>query len=170
MANTKITDLPTKQSVADSDYLIVDDGNTTYKAEKSKIANSTPFSFVGMVVQGTNLTTEASVKAIYGNTTSWSLLSSVALASEHIFGNGKALGLTNGNITGNLAFADINNVGLRTEMFGTIGQNVGGSPAGAGSNTKAYLGVPNKTQLGANPEYSGIIVDTIAVYMWERTA
>lgn len=167
MANTKITDLPTKQSVADSDYLIVDDGNTTYKAEKSKIAGSSlPHSFVGMVVQGTNLTTEASVKAIYGNDTSWSLLSSVALTSENVFGNGKGLGLANGVSLGALNGSNDGNDYIRA---GVIGSDVGSTSLTLNYGAKV-LGVPTKTQLGANPEYSGIIVDTIAVYMWERTA
>ena len=40
MANVKITDLPTKTSVANSDWIVVDDGTTTYKAKKSKVGGT----------------------------------------------------------------------------------------------------------------------------------
>lgn len=120
-------------------------------------------SFVGMVVQGTNLTTEADVKAIYGSNTSWTLLSSVALGSEHIFGNGYTTAMTDGT-----------NLGALRSRGDNAAPTLYGQPVGYGTQTGTLnaggMGVPTKTQLGANPEYSGLIADTITVYMWERTA
>ncbi len=121
------------------------------------------FSFVGMVVMGTNLTTEASVKAIYGNSTSWSLLSSVLLKTEHVFGNGKTLGMTNGSIVGGHQ-----NAGILGNAE-SLGVAVGTSITSAGASYLA-LGSPTKVQLGDHLENSGLIADTTTVYTWERTA
>lgn len=118
------------------------------------------------------------IGAIYQNTsnvnpstfitgTTWTLRSSVALASEHVFGNGRTLGKTNG--TG--LYGDYAN-GSSYIMTGTgfygktlpVNVSAGSGPANAG------VGVPTKSQLGANPEYSGLIADTITIYTWERTA
>ena len=167
MANVKITDLPTKQSVASTDYLVVDDGTTTYKAEKSKIVSDPiPFSFVGMVIQGTNLTTLADVQEIYGSDTTWQLISSVALASEHVVGNGNVLGITNGTYQGFLSGTgnrDLYN--LRSTLPQPLG-TVGGTQF-LGANG---FGVITKTQASNDLSATGLIVDTITVYMWERIA
>ena len=64
--------------------------------------STSPYSLVGMVVQGTNLSTLADVQAIYGSNTTWQLISSVSLASENIVGNGYTLGLTEGNTLGGM--------------------------------------------------------------------
>lgn len=169
MATTKISDLNAVTEAGSDDYLVIDNGSDTRKIKvPDLIPPSTPFSFVGMVVQGTNLNTQASVKAIYGDDTSWTLLSSVALASENVFGNGKALGITDGT----------KQVGLyrgtgsqNAQYYGSIGSNVGdGSDGTTLQNVAVMVGIPTKNQISANPNYSGIITDTITVYMWERTA
>ena len=121
-----------------------------------------PYSFIGMVVQGTNLSTQASVQAIYGSNTTWQLISSVSLASENIVGNGYTLGLTEGTALGGMrARGDNAAPSLYGEPVGST--NITGTMNGS-------VGIPTKSQLGNTPQYSGIIADTVQVYSWERTA
>ena len=132
------------------------------------------YSFVGMVVMGTNLTTEASVKAIYGADTSWTLLSSVILGSNHVYGNGKSLALYNGN-TSNTLYGLRSYIGETTIIslgYSTAyGQDVSTTQPSGGSNAYGIMGVPTKEKLGSsNLDKSGLIVDTKTVYTWERTA
>lgn len=168
MSQVKISNLNPTNEVTSNDYFVIDNGSETRKIKAEKfIPPVYPFSFVGMVAQGTNLTTEASVKAIYGNDTSWSLLSSVALASENVFGNGYNLALTNGtNLVG------LNTTGGLTKQgisFGVLSPALSGG-SGSDITSSQGIGIPKKTQVSNNPEYTGIVVDTITVYMWERTA
>lgn len=124
------------------------------------------------------------VGAIYQNTTgtnpgtfitgtTWQLISSVALASEHIFGNGLSIGMTTGsnNITLGLMSGGSGNPSV-SGASGGYGHNVGTSMSGNNGTTQpSYsLGLKTKTALGNHPEYSGLIADTIKVYMWKRTA
>lgn len=129
--------------------------------------SAAPSSFVGMVVSGTNLATEADVKAIYGAETSWTLISSVMLASENVFGNGKGVGLSNGNTMRVMGTA--NNSGVSLSVDTAIGANVGSSVSESGYNSKNAVGVPTKALLSGSPENSGLITDTVTVYSWERT-
>lgn len=166
MAQVKISNLNPTNEVTSNDYFVIDNGSETRKIKAEKFVPPVyPFSFVGMVVQGTNLTTLADVQAIYGNNTTWQLISSVALASENIVGNGKALGLTDGSVQ--RAFASDGGSGF---VGNNIGASVGTSASGGTGAGSKYYGIPTKAQLGAHPEYSGLIADTITVYMWERTA
>ena len=128
--------------------------------------SSAPTSFVGMVVSGTNLATEADVKTIYGNDTAWNLLTSVMLASENVFGNGKGVGLSNGNTMRVMGTG--NNSGVSLSVDSAIGANAGSSVSESGYNSKNAVGVPTKALLSGNPENSGLITDTITVYTWER--
>jgi len=157
--------------------LVLDSGVLKYRNESLSTAplqTPTPFTFVGMVVSGTNLATEADVQAIYGASTSWTLLSSVAIASEHIVGNGKALGLTNGKtspVYGGMGYSS-STPRLRS-YTAAYGANLSDKTGGSGSGTLAdgdYIGVPTKTQLGVSLENSGLILDTVTCYTWERTA
>ena len=146
--------------------------NTDLDVEWADSKNA--FSFVGMVVQGTNLDTEEKVKTIYGVNTSWTKLSSVAVISEHVFGNGKALGMSGApgakkglrNSTSTVSHLALDNTNYGTD----VGATSGGSGSGASTSDKASVGVITKETAGDNPEYSGLIVDTATVYMWERTA
>lgn len=135
-----------------------------------KWGNANLTSFVGMVVSGTNLSTEASVQNIYGSSTRWSLLSSVMLASNHVYGNGKTLGVTNGSSLGglnsNVSSSNIFTMG----NTGAYGQNTSSTPSTSGNNMWGKIGVPTKTQVGENHDNTGLIVDTRTVYTWERTA
>ena len=117
---------------------------------------------VGSVLQNTNNVNPST----YIAGTTWQLISSVALASEHIVGNGNVLGLTDG--TQNFGFVtEAQYSGPATSVYGTA---IGAATASANVGGNKSIGVPTKAQLGANPEYSGLIADTITVYMWERTA
>ena len=143
-------------------------GVVFYKADGTRsvgtMAGSS--SFVGMVVQGTNLTTEADVKAIYGASTSWTLISSVALASANVYGNGNIMAVWNGVNTAAITSSDSYN---RLSTAGTAGDVVDSTTKKGGNGTLVgKLGLATKTALG-NID-SGVIVDTITVYSWERTA
>lgn len=148
---------------------------TTKNGTKNAITfDSTPYSFVGMVVQGTNLNDEASVKAIYGADTSWTLLSSVILASEHVFGNENALGISDGtNQYGVVRQSGGNpHPGLAIESTAYGGAKNTEYSGGSAYTSPAYsVGVATKTDLGEHPEYSGLVADKVtkAVYSWERT-
>lgn len=168
MANIIIDDLPLTQIVNDDDVLIVSDGNTTYKAKKSTIANSKPFSFVGMVVQGTNLTDLLSVQAIYGDDTTWQLISDVILVSRNVFGNGKVMGLTSGSNNLGLSADGGDDTAYSTNAFG---KNLPFQQSGITTLTSGTgVGLLTKALAGNTPDNSGIIVDTVAVYSWERIA
>lgn len=149
-----------------SGQILMKNSSADYDAEWVNV-NLT--SFVGMVVSGTNLSTEASVQSIYGSSTRWSLLSSVILASNHVYGNGKVLGVTDGTSLGGL----IGTVSTDTIMHGNTsayGENTSTVVQADGNNLSGKIGVPTKTQVGTNYDNTGLIVDTKAVYTWERTA
>lgn len=167
MADVKITDLPTTSIVNDTDYLVVDDGNTTYKAQKSNIVNSKPFSFVGMVVQGTNLTSLLSVQEIYGTDTTWQLLSDVLVVSRNVYGNGKVMGLTSGSNKLGLSADGGDDTAYSTNVFG---KSLPIQQSGVTTLTSGTgVGLLTKTLADDTPDNTGIIVDTVAVYFWERT-
>lgn len=170
-ATTLIDITDTTATESDVEY-----GKVFYKADGTRGVGTkvvSAYSFVGMVAQGTNLTTEASVKAIYGDSTSWTLISSVALATNHVFGNEYALGLSDGSTQFGLLHMNGSNVN-RNAIMGSNGYGAtkGTSVTGAQATTapSSATGVATKTELGNNPEYSGLIADTITVYSWERTA
>ena len=96
----------------------------------------------------------------------WELIGSKLAIRENVFGNGKTLGITNSVNAGGLI---VNNSGLRAGS-GFLGTdlNTYGIP-GSLPNDRS-LGVPTKAQLGDNPNYSGLIVDTETIYSWKRTA
>lgn len=100
--------------------------------------------------------------------TTWELISSVGLASEHIFGNGYALGITDGQTTKGMASVAYtggqNNLSHITTAYGQTLPNLNNSPSGWTSGSGSYIGIPTKTQAGANPENSGIVADTITLY------
>lgn len=118
---------------------------------------------IGSVLQNTNNVNPST----YITGTTWQLISSVALASEHIFGNGYNFALTNGT---NLVA--LNTTGGLTKQGVSYGVKYPQVNGGSGSDisSTAGIGVPTKALLGNNLDYSGIIADTITVYTWERTA
>lgn len=172
--NTTIMDISDSTLESDDELAL---GVTAYDrsgALRTGTLSTSPYSFVGMVVQGTNLSTLSDVQAIYGSDTTWQLISSVALASEHIFGNGYTLGLSNGTNTIGMQRTNsaINGNGAMNANPATFGTSVGTNQSGNNttSSSSTSLGVVTKNETGNNPEYTGIIADTITVYSWERTA
>ena len=120
---------------------------------------------IGSVLQNTNNVNPST----YITGTTWQLISSVALASEHVFGNGKGLALHDGTRSGTMGNAPSQwMLTLSSAPYGSEIGKTGGAGGQAGNDSVA--GVATKTQLGANPEYSGLIADTITLYTWERTA
>ena len=98
--------------------------------------------------------------------TTWTLISSVALASENVFGNGYSLGLT---------YDGANKVSFNPHNIYTgLAPQAYGKSVGTGLGDSGYVdvlkatGIPTKVQAGDNPEYTGAVVDTITVYTWER--
>lgn len=119
---------------------------------------------IGSVLQNTTNVNPST----YITGTTWTLISSVALASEHVVGNGYTLGLTQGSSDYGLVTDGNDGLEVSTGAYGTT---YGGSGKTVTSVTNGpSFGVPTKTQLGANPEKSGLIADTITLYTWERTA
>lgn len=114
------------------------------------------------------MTTNNSSPANFITGTTWTLRSSVALASEHVFGNGYSKAWYDGTNLGGSAEHPDHYVMTSTAAYG---QPAGGD-LGSGSylTARKFLGSPTKSQLGNNPEYSGLIADTITIYTWERTA
>lgn len=142
--------------------------NTDYDLEWS---SSSAFSFVGMVVSATNLNTLAKVRNIYGASTTWTLISSVMLKTASVYGNGKALALTDGTNKGVMTNEQGSNVGLypnKQTATANVGDNKTYESGNFFNSTKA-VGVQTKTDLGTLTN-SGLIADTITVYSWERTA
>lgn len=170
MAEVKINELPSISSANNTDNLVIDDGNTTYKITKEDfIGTNKPFSFVGMVVQGTTLNTLTNVQDIYGTNTNWTLISSVALGSEHVFGNGKGLGFSNG---GSSLF-NLKANGAEVRWSNTYNTTIGSSASGNATVGTFVPGIPSKEILdnrSASYDGTGLIADTITVYMWERIA
>lgn len=119
-----------------------------------------PIGSVYMSVYNTNPST------YFGGT--WTLISSVALASEHVFGNGKGLEITDGTNINSLDFDS--NVGYTNAT--DVGKNVGSAISSGGTflSSNKILGVPTLIQLGNNPEYSGLVADTITVYTFKRVS
>lgn len=127
-------------------------------------------SFVGMVVMGVNLTTEASVKALYGSATGWTLLSSVILASNHVFGNGKTLGLSNGTKQYGLTLSTGTGNHVAGGHESAYGVDVGSSYSGNFNTSSNGTGTGVITKAEAdNYDKTGLIVDTETVYTWKRT-
>ena len=118
---------------------------------------------VGSVIQNTTNTNPST----YITGTTWVLMSSVILASEHVFGNGYSFGITDGTHIRSLRSQDGNRV---CALNGDFGNLIGEAGFTNDLTVDKSTGVPTKSQLGSNPEKSGLIADTITVYTWERTA
>ena len=119
---------------------------------------------VGSVIMNTNNANPST----YITGTTWTLKSSVALASNAVFGNGKAMAVTEGTHYGAFTKGASNETSVG--LGAGLGQDVGVSKTADSITNGKYMGVPTKSQLGANLDYSGLIADTITVYTWERTA
>ncbi len=119
---------------------------------------------IGSVLQNT---TNVNPSTYIAGTT-WRLISSVALASEHVFGNGKATGLSDGEGLYGLLNNPSDGKIANTNYYGS---DRGVAVAGGTWITSAKtVGIVTKEQAGNTPENSGLIADTITLYTWERTA
>lgn len=178
-------------TIASGDKLVVTDSSNSSKVARTSLSfdGSTTTQFlskkgtwatptisladafpVGSVLQNTTNTNPST----YITGTTWTLISSVALASNHVFGNGYTLGLTDG--TNKMGFqrnnVNVSQNGALTANSSQYGGTPGTSQSGNNSTTSSskVLGVVTKTLAGTNPEYSGLVADTITVYTFERTA
>lgn len=101
----------------------------------------------------------------------WELIGSKLAISENVFGNGKGFALTEGSNVYPLGF----NYSRTQYAVGPAWASVGsanGTTTDTGNifNNQKVVGSPTKAQLGANPQNSGLIVDTETIYSWKRTA
>lgn len=136
-----------------------------------EITGSVPADFlypVGSIYQTTDANFDPA--NIWGGT--WELLSNKMPIGENVFGNGLALGLTNGINYAGLGGVISEDRPIRTarSLFGK-NQDTSFSSNNTNVTQSIYgLGVPTKTQLGDNPQNSGLIIDSIECYTWRRTA
>ena len=103
----------------------------------------------------------------------WELISSVGLASNHVFGNDYSITLTGSTDSAGAKRVLYSYQGYAALDKNTYGQTKGTSVSSAGTSAlSSYtaLGVVSKDQAGNNPEYSGLVADTITLYTWKRTA
>ena len=108
---------------------------------------------------------------LFPNTT-WTQIADCILASEHIFGNGRVLGLTDG---ATLAGAFMNSNKALAGASGYIGDVL--APAtttsGSGSFTNRKIGVPTSALLsfkGESADSTGLVADVEQAEVWLRTA
>ncbi len=119
-----------------------------------------PIGSVYFSVDNTNPST------LFGGT--WELIGSKLAIGENVFGNGKALGITDGTYTG--GFKEHSGGDANTSaLSGGYGVNVGASIGGT-KLTKGAIGVVTKATAGGTPSNSGLIIDTETIYSWKRTA
>ena len=136
---------------------------------KANIANISPLIAypIGSVYFSVNDTNPSTI--LGGGT--WELIGSKLAVRENVLGNGYSLGLTNGNTLVSLGSKHDENWGYDLQAGHTIGTTL---PSGGFSNASdyqaQYIGIPTKSQLGDNPQYSGLIVDTETIYSWKRVA
>ena len=101
----------------------------------------------------------------------WTLIGTKLAVRENVFGNGKTLGLTNGSSLVGLGQKNQEHYGYDLQAGQSIGTVL---PNGyfyyTGNFPGQYIGIPTKSQLGNNPQNSGLIVDTETIYSWKRIA
>lgn len=103
---------------------------------------------------------------LFGGT--WELIGTKLAISENVFGNGTTLALTEGtNLIGSNSHSSIG-FNLASGFGRPVGINTAGIQQPFIGDTT--IGVPTKAQLGDNPQYSGLIVDTETIYSWKRVS
>ena len=119
---------------------------------------------IGSVYFSVNNTNPANI--LGGGT--WTLIGSKLAVRENVTGNGFSLAFTDGTSFAGTRTYDAN-VQAKSK---DLGAHVGAESPDSGSNfpAKKVIGIPTKSQLGSHPEYSGLIVDTVTIYSWKRTA
>ena len=93
------------------------------------------------------------------------------MVSENVFGNGYSLAITDGTNLGTIINVSVGN--SRGYAVGTkngLGYKNGSGTGGWGLSD-VRVGVPTKNQLSSSSlAFSGLIVDTVTVYSWKKTA
>ena len=118
-------------------------------------------------------TTNTNPSGIIGGT--WTLLSSKVAVSENIYGNGKTLGLCQGSNTYGLyatndSYNGVKEIGPAAGRLGytanatDVGDDLGSVPG------HTMVGVLTKALAGNTPSNTGLVTDTITIYIWKRTA
>ena len=102
----------------------------------------------------------------------WSLLASSINVDGAVYGNGLAMGITDGNKLYSFLNSGSGYTKVATTESGTITLPASGTSAGTYSKSQ-YINVPTKSQIEANnlsAEATGLVTDTITCYIWKRTA
>ena len=121
---------------------------------------------IGSVYFSVNNTNPANI--LGGGT--WTLIGNKLAVRENVIGNGFGLALSDGS--GDVAFHFNYNGGAFASYSDHVGRRTGAQANGEENRLgkDAIIGLATKNQLGAHPEYSGLIVDTEPIYSWKRTA
>ena len=97
----------------------------------------------------------------------WELIGSKLAVKENVVGNGYTLGITDGTKLFGLGPDGGGDYSKLNAVTGNYGKLLGSSQSGNPIVTFS-AGIPTAEQLGANPEYSGLIVVTESIYSWKR--
>ena len=101
----------------------------------------------------------------------WELIGSKLAVRENVFGNGYGLALTNGTSIGELNNDVAYDYGANVSTHNypkTVYYHNDRAPTY--SPVTGLVGIPTKSNLGSNPQYSGLILDTETIYSWKRVA
>ena len=96
----------------------------------------------------------------------WTLVGTKLAVRENVFGNGLGLSVSDGSMQRTLC------AGGQYENFrpNGVGKSIGSRLNNGGLDVYVSWGVLTKEMCGANPQNSGLIVDTETIYSWKRTA
>lgn len=104
----------------------------------------------------------------------WELIGSKLAVRENVVGNGYGLAVavssSSVGVLGQYYTSDLQVNAKSASLGTTVGTNMGVGNYLGGYNQNNALGLATKAQLGSNPQYSGLIVDTETIYSWKRTA
>lgn len=104
----------------------------------------------------------------------WELIGSKLAVRENVFGNGYGIAVavssSSVGILGQYYTSDLQVNAKNTSLGKKVGTDMGVGSYLGGYNQNNTLGFATKSQLGNNPTYSGLIVDTETIYSWKRTA
>ena len=103
---------------------------------------------------------------------SWTQIGTKLVMKENVYGNGKALAMTDGSKLA--GFTRFGGSPTTTQILdGIYSRNIGANRYNYSGNSVGgdiVLGVPTKAKIGSNLSNSGLVVETTTVYSWKRTA
>lgn len=146
------------QVAFDKEHFVVQNNHMKLKAQGATLESVYP---IGSVYFETNNINPAT---IFGFGT-WELIGSKLAVRENVFGNGNVLALSDGASLYGPYKSNYANSTLFGKTIGTSAESGGSYPG-----SSVGLGIATKAQLGANPNNSGLIVETETIYSWKRTA